>query len=69
MRYLAEIGKQIPETPSRIAEGDPVIIIANAASVLQHGVEDGATTENSSLRQRASSTIEIRLRHSHEVPI
>jgi hypothetical protein len=48
--YFAKIRKHIPEAPSRIAESHPVVVIANAASVLQHGVEDGTTTENSALR-------------------
>jgi hypothetical protein len=47
--HLAEIGEQLPKAPSRIAESNPVVVIANTASVLQHGVEDGTTTENSAL--------------------
>jgi hypothetical protein len=61
--YPAEIGEHILEAPSRIAESHPVVVIANAASVLQHGVEDGTTTENSALGQCARLAVQICLRY------
>jgi hypothetical protein len=61
--HLAEIGEQLPKAPSRIAESHPVVVIANTASVLQHGVEDGTTTEDSALGQSTRPAIQVCLRH------
>jgi hypothetical protein len=66
---LYEVGEQVPKAPSRIAESHPVIVIANAASVLQHGIEDGTTTENSALGKCTSSAVQIRLRYCLKVPV
>lgn len=67
--YFAKVWEQIPEAPSRITKSHPVVVIANATSVLQHGVEDGTTTENSALGKRTSSAVQICLRYRLEVPI
>ena len=69
MSYLAEVRHQVPETPAWVAERHPVVIIANATSVLQHGIEYGTTTQDPALWQCATSAVEIGLRSRQQVPI
>ena len=69
MAYLAEVRHQVPETPAWVAERHPVVIIANATSVLQHGIEYGITTQDSTMWQRATSAVETGLRSCQQIPI